>query len=250
MTLNEFCDKFARDYRMIDAPEYTMSSLELSARRSAIERVSLETEFGQELQYDLLLWLDEVIKIRNNSWKTRYNEARSILRLATKGRLSQATMSFALGAGKAIFWNEEKLLAAAETNRFHYEIALAHCSAHMRVAAEKTEYPHSKSMLTFVAKVLSGEIERPKSRGPHQLHSFGRDNTITSMVELARRNGLNAYRNEATNARVSACDLVADLCSESKIGVSTYEAVKRIYRNRGKRRAEFELYLYPCITKE
>ena len=229
---------------------FTMNLAELEDFKSRLSRSSFSSADNTDMKEELLVLISLLVKARSCPHLTKYERAREILKLAARNKLNAPTMSFALGAGLSIDWDLEKLFAEAEKNRFHYDIALREAALYLKATHDDPNKEIPKVVLLFVSKILEGSIQRPKARGPHQLMYFGRDSAVVEMVKLSIENGLRPYRNEASEEAQSACDLVAEICAQTQMGVRTYEAVRKIWQNRHRSREEFNLYVHPCTATE
>lgn len=229
---------------------FTLNLPELEAFKYRLSRSSFSSADNNAMKEEMLLLISLLVKARSCPLLTKYERAREILKLAAYNKLNAPTLSFALGAGQSFVWDLEKLFTEAEKNRFHYDIALREAASYLKAASDDSNKEIPKVVLLFVGKILEGSLQRPKARGPHQLMYFGRDSAIVEMVKLSIENGLRPYRNEATEEAQSACDLVADICAQTQMGVRTYEAVRKIWQNRRRSWAEFNLYVHPCIATE
>lgn len=244
MTQNDLIEMYLEHSTCVDAPFYTMKLTELkNLRLSLTEANHLD---DMEVIADLNQIIDTMIKFRSMDWPNLYEETRKLLEIATNNKLYAATLSHSIGAGLAVVWNPQRLFSLAEENRFHFELALKEASSILRLSALDPHYEIPQEVILFASKVLDGTIARPKSRGPHQLQYFGRDQKVEDMINLAVKNGLKRYRNEATKERKSAFDLVAEICAPTEMGVKNYGTVKKIWQNRTKRREEFKTYFHPC----
>lgn len=234
----------------ITTQPFTLNLTELEAFQSRLSQSSFSNADNNAMKEEILILTGLLVKARSCPHLTKYERAKEILKLAAHNKLNAPTLSFAHGAGLSFVWDLEKLFAEAEKNRFHYDIALREAASCLKVASNNPGKEIPKVVLLFVGKILEGSLQRPKARGPHQLQYFGRDCAIVEMVKLSVENGLRPYRNEASAEVQSACDLVADICAQTKMGVRTYEAVRKIWQNRHRSWAEFNLYVYPCTATE
>lgn len=250
MGSEEFLELYWESQFGIVAPQFRMSLEQLLSRVSELEAFRTSSSFEKTARDELVEQLSQIIELRQRSWPNKYLEIKALVVLASEGRLAKPSISFSMGAGKAVFWDYERLFEQAEISRFHYDIAVSECTSLLELEAESEKRCAPPEALIFASRVLSGRLKRPKNRGPQKLHSYSRDKEIVELVQLATENGLKTYRNEATNERLSACDLVAEVCANSDCGVSTYEAVRKIYANKSRREAEFLENLYPCSEDE
>ncbi len=248
MTQNDLIEMYLEHSAFIDSPIYTMKLTELENLRLSLTEANCVDDM-EVIEY-LKQTIDDMIKFRSTDWPNSYEETRKLLEIATNKKLYAATLSHSIGSGLAAVWNLQKLFSLAEENRFHFEIALREASSILRLSALDPHYEIPQEVKLFASKILDGTIARPKSRGPHQLQYFGRDQKVEDMINLAVKNGLKRYRNEATKEQKSAFDLVAEICAPTEMGVRNYETVKKIWQNRTKRREEFKTYLHPCDEQE
>ena len=81
----------------------------------------------------------------------------------------------------------------------------------------------------FAESVLLGELQRPRHSGKQKLDYKYRDQGICYLVNGLLDKGFSATRNDATEHRNSACDLVAEAMRSANRKPDTYGQVKRIW---------------------
>jgi hypothetical protein len=233
-------------------PSATATVEELQGGRLAVERLRPKHQCALQQKEELLTWYDELIAFRMTRWPDKAEETRQLLRLRiSRDERHGRTIGNSRGWGTTIAigyvfpWVLPVLFAAARKDRFHFEVALRYCQCAIHGAAEGQASAITPEIRDFLLQYLSGKLNKPKTRGPHRLRNLGRDGWICDLIQLCVDNGVAPYRNEASEHNDSACDLVAELCAEYGLTATTYEAVRKIWSDRHRRREEFRRYFDP-----
>lgn len=116
----------------------------------------------------------------------------------------------------------------AQYDNVAFEVACREASFHI------AESNLSESVKAFVTGVLLRTIVPPTNRGKHPVAYKPRDRYIASLIKFLELRGFRATRNDASEHRVSACDILSDALLASGSSYLSYDALKRIWlKNRG-----------------
>ncbi|UIJ29528.1 hypothetical protein LV780_09460 [Cereibacter azotoformans] len=84
----------------------------------------------------------------------------------------------------------------------------------------------------FACAVLRGEIKRPSRRGKHPKSQRRLDYMLTDLVKIAELRGFKPLRNEESDHRNSACDLVSEALTQEGFRYCSYETVRKAWLRR------------------
>ncbi|MCC5974732.1 MAG: hypothetical protein JJT81_11850 [Rubellimicrobium sp.] len=100
-----------------------------------------------------------------------------------------------------------------------------------RLLRQGAELPSEVS--AFAAGVITGERKRPIRKGKNAGAYIARDREIACMVEIAARHNLHPTRNDESEHRDSACDVVAEAMQTKGLSPRSYKQVKDIWLAHG-----------------
>ncbi len=217
----------------------------------------IEAEAIDGRRSELLKFIAELLQCRQQQTTNLYAKVISLLEVLLRynslaSDCLSAKKSSRIGWGAPMGWAKaksqdlEEIIELAHLDPFNFDLAIDLCSAVINGTAAGRDASHLTPKISrFATDVLQGKIKRPTIKGPHPLRNWGRDKLIVELIEVCVSNGLAPYRNEATELEESACDALAEICHIKRAGVSTYEAIRKIWAHRPKRGEELGGYLAP-----
>ena len=113
----------------------------------------------------------------------------------------------------------------AEFDPYHFDVAKTLAVGHLK---EGRQLPPELSI--FAARVLAGELQRPRQYGASSYKNSARNHIINLAISMLVQVGMTATRNEASYSKDSVCDIVAEVLLLLGLPLG-YEGVRTIYKN-------------------
>ena len=117
-----------------------------------------------------------------------------------------------------------ELIDKSEADPLAYDAA---CSVIARALRQGADLPLEASR--FAAGVLTGETKRPIRKGKSAGAYITRDREIAYLIEIAASHDLRPTRNDESEHRDSACDVVAEAMQMKGLSPRSYKQIKDIW---------------------
>jgi hypothetical protein len=211
-----------------------------------------EKEFVRAMKLRQLNRFDALLEFRRKQFQSKRDETLALLKLLSSQDsyietivIKESLQGHTIGAGLAAANSDQEVFLAAQKDRFAFDLALSICDIRLSIQRGKNENALSDEVVDFLRGVVSGRIKRPKQTGPHPAANMLRDAQICALVETSGLNGLQIYRNDASDHTDTALDVVAEFCKSIGSKIQSYRRVKEIWESRHSSGREFRDYLRP-----